>query len=99
MKEFDYCPGCKAGLLLEDPDTGGKGLRCLDCGYTCEASGPQAVGAEGVVSGLVAAQLDYWKRRCEAAESVIAYQDAKHASMYFKAHQAWLEVIAAGEPA
>ncbi len=95
MKEFDYCLGCKAGLLLEDPDTGGKGLRCLDCGYTCEADGSQDVGAEGAG----AAQLDYWKRRCEAAENVIAYQDANNPSMYFKAHQAWLEIIAAGEPA
>ena len=98
MKEFDYCPGCKAGLLLEAPDTDGKGLRCLDCGYTCETSEPQGGTLTGVRSEKEGERLAYWQRRCEAAESVIASRNIQDAGGDLSVYQAWLAVKAEGEP-
>ena len=98
MKEFDQCPGCKVDLLLEDPDSKGKGLKCLECGYTCLATKPQTVSSNAVLSNKVNDKIDYWKRRCKAAESVIESINTKNEGMYFIAHQAWFEIKEDGEP-
>ena len=98
MKEFDQCPGCKEDLLLEDPDSKGNGLRCLECGYTCQATKTQAFSSDGVLSNKENEKIAYWKRRCNAAESVIESITTENNEMYFIVHQAWLEIIEDGEP-
>lgn len=98
MKEFDQCPGCKEDLLLEAPNTDGKGLRCLGCGYTCQVSEPQAMSTNGVLSDQENEKIEYWKRRCNAAENVIESINTKDEGMYFIVHQAWLEIKEVGEP-
>lgn len=97
MQEFDQCPGCKEDLLLEAPDTQGKGLRCLGCGYTCEATGAGAVTPSCATANQESEA--YWKGRCEAAESVIEAVNTKNEAMYLVVHQAWLDIKEGGEPA
>lgn len=99
MNEFDPCPGCKIDLLLEDPDSEGKGLKCLECGYTCLADEPQAVSSKTESSDNLNDKADYWKRRCEAAERVIESINSQDKAKYFIAHKAWSELKEDGEPA
>lgn len=98
MKEFDQCPGCREDLLLEDPDKTGKGLRCLECGYTCQITESQAVNSSGGLSTSDNEKAAYWKRRCEAAESVIDSIHTKNEGMYFIVSQDWLAIKEEGEP-
>ena len=98
MKKFDQCPECKEDLLTGAPDNKDKGLRCLECGYTCLATEPHAVSSNGVLSNKANDKIDYWKRRCNAAESVIESINTKNEGMHFVAHQAWLEIKEDGEP-
>ncbi|MDH5524637.1 MAG: hypothetical protein OEY01_11690, partial [Desulfobulbaceae bacterium] len=92
MNEFDQCPGCNQGLLLDTPDN--NGLRCLDCGYTCQASSEPAV-----ISEQEPDKLAYWQRRCEAAEKVIEAITANNEGGYLITRQAWLALKEDGEPA
>ncbi len=98
MNEFDPCPGCNGGILLEDSDSEEKGLKCLDCGYTCLPPEHQAVNSNEVLSNKRNEKIDYWKRRCEAAESVIESINTKSEAMSLIAHQSWLEIKEDGEP-
>lgn len=97
MKKFDQCPGCKEDLLTGDPANKDKGLRCLECGYTCLATESHVVSSNGVVASEANSKIDYWKRRCQAAENVIESVDTKNEGMYFVTHQAWLEIKKDGE--
>lgn len=99
MNEFDPCPECKEDLLLEDPDSNGKGLKCLECGYACQATESQDDdSSKGVLPGKENEKTAYWKRRCEAAENVIEAVTTKNEEVFFTAHQAWFAVKEDGEP-
>ncbi|MDH5297818.1 MAG: hypothetical protein OEV91_02240 [Desulfobulbaceae bacterium] len=99
MQEFDQCPGCKEDLLLEDPESNGSGLKCLGCGYACQAGDPQAAGSTGESAGGASETIAYWKRRCQAAESVIESIDIKNEELHLIARQTWLVIKEEGEPA
>lgn len=98
MNEFEPCPECKIDLLLEDPESEGKGLKCLECGYTCLATEPQAISSSEVSSNKLDEKVDYWKRRCEAAERVIESLNTNNEGLYFITHKAWFEIKEDGEP-
>ena len=97
MQEFDPCPACREDLLLEDPDNNGNGLKCNECGYTCEATEPEPDSFSD--NDLLETQKRaYWKRRCEAAEKVIESINAENEGILFMAKQTWLEIKNEEEP-
>lgn len=96
MKEFDRCPRCNEDLLLEDPDSQDKGLRCLGCGYTCQAT---EASPDVLLTSKKMEKLAYWQSRCKAAEGVIESIETKNDEMFATVQQVWLAIKEEGEPA